>query len=40
MNPTFKAANLIDWIEKSTPAELDTLDFGVIGMSGDGTAVA
>ena len=40
MNPTFEAANLIDLIAKSTPAELDTLDFGVIGMSDDGTVVA
>lgn len=36
----FSAPDLLDWLEQATPAALDTLPFGVIGLAADGTVTA
>jgi photoactive yellow protein len=40
MHPDFDAGSLLGWLDKSAVTELDSLDFGVIGMTRDGTVTA
>jgi photoactive yellow protein len=36
----FTAPDLLDWLEQATPAALDTLAFGVVGLAADGAVTA
>lgn len=39
MTPVFAASDMLDWLQESSPVDLDSLDFGIVAMTVKGIVV-